>query len=48
MSVVLRQSHGQDGTYGFCIVEQGDVDPGEVQKGGIPILQDSESCDDVQ
>lgn len=27
------------GTHGLCIMKHGDVDPDEVQHGGIPVLQ---------
>jgi hypothetical protein len=32
-------------SYRFCVVEQGEVGPGEVEEGSIPILGDSKSSD---
>ena len=27
------------GTYGFCVMKHGDVDPDDVYHGGVPILR---------
>ena len=27
------------GTYGFCVMKHGGVDPDEVEQGGVPILR---------
>jgi hypothetical protein len=36
------------GTYGFFVMKHGGVDPDDVQHGGVPILQHSQTCRDTR